>query len=66
MVSGVTARRFGGVGNVELRRSAEPDFDVEARFPCLLSSSRDDAKMEDVVEILKVECESPPVPTISH
>jgi hypothetical protein len=66
MVSGLIAIKLGCVGKVEVRRSAEPDLDVEARFPCLLRISRDEARMEDVVEMLNVWCESPPVPTISH
>lgn len=53
-MSGVTADKFGAVGRVEVRRSADPDLDVEALFPCLLRSKRDEARMEDVVEILKV------------
>ena len=60
------ALRFGGVGAVEVRRSAEPDLDVAARLPCLLRRRREEARMEDVVEMLNVECESPPVPTMSH
>lgn len=51
---GVMAMRFGAVGRVDLRRSAEPDLDVEARFPCLLRRSSDEATIEDVVEMLKV------------
>jgi hypothetical protein len=47
-------------------RSAEPDLDVEARLPCLATRSSEDAMMDDVVEILNVLCESPPVPTMSH
>ena len=66
MVSGVMAIKFGAVGKVEFKRSAEPDLDVEALFPCLLNMRRDEARMEEVVDILKVWCESPPVPTISH
>jgi hypothetical protein len=54
MVSGVIAIKSGAVGKVELSRSAEPDLDVEARFPCLLSRSREDANMDDVVDMLKV------------
>jgi len=50
----VTAINLGAVGKVELSKSADPDLDVEARFPCLLRRSREEAKMEDVVEILKV------------
>lgn len=66
MVSGVTASRFGAIGVVHLRRSADPDLEVEALLPCLLIRSNDDARIEDVVEILKVWWESPPVPTMSH
>lgn len=48
------------------RRSADPDLEVEALLPCLAMSRRLDAKMDEVVDMLKVLCESPPVPTISH
>jgi len=58
--------RSGGKGLVELRRSADPDLEVEALFPCLLRSSSEDAKIEEVVEMLNVDQESPPVPTMSH
>lgn len=54
MVSGVTAIKLGAVGCVEVSRSAEPDLDVEARLPCLLKSRREEARMDDVVEMLKV------------
>jgi hypothetical protein len=54
MVSGVTAIRSGGAGKVQLSRSAEPDFDVEARLPCLLKRRREEPRMEDVVEMLNV------------
>jgi hypothetical protein len=54
IVLGVTAIRLGAVGKVALSRSAEPDFEVEARFPCLLKRRREEAKMDDVVEMLKV------------
>jgi len=37
-----------------LRRSAEPDLEVEARLPCLLRRRRDEARIEDVVEMLNV------------
>jgi hypothetical protein len=46
--------RFGVVGTVQERRSADPDLDVDARFPCLLKRRSDDARMEEVVEMLKV------------
>lgn len=62
----MTAARIGAVGAVLLRRSAEPDFDVDALLPCLLTSSSDEARMDAVVEMLKVLWESPPVPTMSH
>jgi hypothetical protein len=48
------------------RRSAEPDFDVEARLPCFAIMSREEATMEAVVLMLNVLWESPPVPTTSH
>lgn len=48
------------------RMSAEPDWEVDARFPCFARRRKDEAMMDDVVEMLKVECESPPVPTMSH
>jgi hypothetical protein len=54
MVSGVIAIRFGAVGKVQLSKSAEPDLEVEARLPCLLKRSSDEAKIEEVVEMLKV------------
>lgn len=65
-MSGVTAARFGAAGVVDMRRSADPDLDVEALLPCLLTIRREDARIEDVVDMLKVLCESPPVPTMSH
>ena len=65
-VSGETAIKLGARGSVELRRSADPDLEVDALFPCLLRSKSEDAKIDEVVEMLKVLCESPPVPTISH
>ena len=54
MVDGDTADRFGAVGSVEESKSAEPDFEVEARFPCLPRRSKDDARIDDVVDMLKV------------
>lgn len=47
-------------------RSAEPDVDVEARLPCLAMSSSEEAIMDEVVLMLNVLWESPPVPTMSH
>jgi hypothetical protein len=37
-----------------------------ALLPCLAVSRTGEAMMDAVVEMLKVECESPPVPTMSH
>jgi len=54
-----------GCGDMDSRRSADPDFDVDARFPCLARVSSDDAMIDDVVDMLNVWCESPPVPTMS-
>ncbi len=51
---------------MQLRRSAEPDLEVEALLPCLARRRRLDARIEEVVLMLNVLCESPPVPTISH
>ena len=65
-VAGVTADIWGGLGGTQARRSAEPERDVEALFPCLPMSRSEEARMLEVVEMLKVLCESPPVPTISH
>lgn len=64
--SAVTASKFGALGLMACNRSAEPDVEDEARFPCLLKSKSDEARIEDVVETLNVKCPSPPVPTISH
>jgi len=54
IVSGVTAFKFGAVGRVDVSKSAEPDLEVEALFPCLLRRSREEARIEDVVEMLNV------------
>ena len=51
---GVTALIFGGVGGAHERRSADPDRDVLARLPCLAMSRRQEARMEEVVLMLKV------------
>jgi hypothetical protein len=56
----------GGFGGAQERRSAEPDREVDARLPCFPIMRREEASMLEVVEMLKVLCESPPVPTISH
>lgn len=57
---------WGGKGVMFARRSAEPDLEVEALLPCLAMRRREEARMEAVVEMLKVLWESPPVPTMSH
>lgn len=66
MVLGAMAVMTGGFGGAQERRSAEPDRDVEALLPCLAIMRREEANMEEVVLMLKVLCESPPVPTMSH
>ena len=66
MVLGATAVMTGGFGGAQERRSAEPDRDVEALLPCFAIMRRALAKMEDVVLMLNVLWESPPVPTMSH
>ena len=65
-MAGVMASITGARGCMLLRRSAEPDLEVEARLPCLETRRREEAIMEAVVEMLKVLWESPPVPTMSH
>jgi hypothetical protein len=62
----VTAEMFGGLGGTQERRSADPERDVEALLPCFPMSRREDARMLEVVDMLKVLWESPPVPTMSH
>ena len=54
IVVGLIAVRVGAVGLVHIKRSADPDLDVDALFPCLLSISREEAKIEEVVDMLKV------------
>lgn len=39
---------------MEFNKSAEPDFEVEALLPCLATRRRDEPRIEEVVEILKV------------
>jgi hypothetical protein len=51
---------------MHVRTSAEPEKEVCARLPCFAVMSNGEAIMEEVVEMLNVECESPPVPTMSH
>ena len=46
--------------------SAEPDLEVAERLPCFAMRSREEARTEAVVLMLKVLWESPPVPTMSH
>jgi hypothetical protein len=46
-------------------RSAAPDLEVEARLPCLAIRRRLEARIEEVVLMLNVLWESPPVPTMS-
>lgn len=65
MVSGRTLDILGARGCMQLRRSAEPDLEVEALLPCLAMRSRLEARIDEVVLMLKVLCESPPVPTMS-
>lgn len=62
MVDSIT----GGVGRNEVRKSALPDFEVEALLPCLAIFRSAEDRIEAVVETLKVLWPSPPVPTISH
>lgn len=50
----MTAAKTGALGPTACNRSAEPDLEVDALFPCLLRSKREEARIEDVVEILKV------------
>jgi len=65
--AGDTAVRMGWVGvERRARTSAEPDLEVEARLPCFAMRRREEARMEEVVLMLKVEWPSPPVPTMSH
>lgn len=66
MVFGAIAVMTGGFGGVQAKRSAEPERDVDALFPCLAIMRRALARIEEVVLMLKVLCESPPVPTMSH
>lgn len=65
-MEGATALRMGGRGRIWLTRSALPDLEVLALLPCLEIKSNDEAMIEAVVLMLKVLCESPPVPTMSH
>lgn len=51
---------------MQATKSALPDFEVLALLPCLETMSNAEAKMEEVVLMLKVSWPSPPVPTISH
>jgi hypothetical protein len=46
--------RFGAIGFVLWSKSAEPDFEVEALFPCFAINSSDEAITDEVVLMLKV------------
>lgn len=65
MVSGRIRDICGARGAMQLRRSAEPDLEVEARLPCFAMRRRLEAMIEALVLMLNVLCESPPVPTMS-
>lgn len=56
----------GGLGGAHDNRSAEPERDVEALLPCFAIMRRDEARIDEVVLMLNVLWESPPVPTMSH
>ena len=66
MVLGAMAVMTGAFGGTQDSRSAEPDRDVEALFPCFAIMRRALARIDDVVLMLNVLWESPPVPTMSH
>jgi hypothetical protein len=51
---------------MQATRSALPDFEVLALLPCFETMSRAEARMDEVVLMLKVSWPSPPVPTMSH
>lgn len=57
---------IGGRGCISFTRSALPDFEVLALFPCFDTKSNAEAMMDEVVLMLNVLCASPPVPTMSH
>lgn len=54
MEAGFTAIRIGAFGLMALRTSEEPDLEVEALLPCLLIKRSEEARMEEVVDMLKV------------
>jgi len=54
MVSGLTASKMGAVGLQHLRMSADPDFEVDARFPCFPMARSDEQMIEAVVLTLNV------------
>ena len=56
----------GAFGGAQDRMSADPEREVEALLPCLPIMRSEEARIEDVVEMLNVLWESPPVPTMSH
>jgi hypothetical protein len=66
MVVGAIAVITGALGGVHESRSADPERDVDALLPCFAIIRSDEASIEEVVLMLKVLCESPPVPTMSH
>jgi hypothetical protein len=45
---------MGGFGGAQESRSAEPERDVEALLPCLAIMRREEARIEEVVLMLKV------------
>lgn len=51
---GVTAEITGDLGTTQERRSADPDLEVEALLPCLAMSRSEEARILDVVDMLKV------------
>jgi hypothetical protein len=66
MFVALTRARFGGIGDIAFKTSADPENEVCERLPCLAIITSGAAMIEAVVEMLKVEWESPPVPTMSH
>jgi hypothetical protein len=54
MVLGAMAVITGGFGGAQESKSADPDRDVDALLPCLAIIRREEAKIEEVVLMLKV------------
>lgn len=54
MEVGFTAIKLGAEGVMALSTSEEPDLDVDALLPCLLIKRSEDAKIDEVVDMLKV------------